>query len=357
MINVTETFLPPLDEYVAFLRRIWESKWITNRGELTQELEARLGEYLGIQNLLAVNNGTIALQIAIKSLELTGEIITTPFSYVATVSSLIWEGCQPVFVDIDPEQLTIDPTRIESAITKNTSAILATHVYGNPCDVEAIEQIAEKFKLKVIYDAAHCFGVKYCGESILSWGDISTVSFHATKLFHTAEGGAIVCNDAELASKVFYHHNFGHRGQEEFWGLGVNGKISELNAAMGLAVLPYIDEIVADRKRACLAYDQLINDPRIQRLKLRAGTDWNYSYYPIVLPSERHLLRAKELLNYREIFPRRYFYPSLNKLPYVEQHQMPVADDISRRIMCLPLFAGINDSDIERIGKVIIETL
>src|SRR5688572_26446200 len=255
MINVTQTFLPPLDDYVAYLERVWESKWLTNRGQLVRELEQKLEDYLGIKNLLLLTNGTIALQIAIKALELTGEIITTPFSYVATVSSIVWENCIPVFVDIDPNYLTIDETKIEDAITERTTAILATHVYGNPCYVEAINDIATRHDLKVIYDAAHCFGVKYKGGSVLDWGDISTLSHHATKLFHTGEGGAIVCNDRELADKIFYHHNFGHSGPEAFFGLGINGKMSELNAAMGLAMLPYIDEITAKRQAVCVAYD------------------------------------------------------------------------------------------------------
>ena len=220
MINVTQTFLPPLEEYTKYLEKIWDSKWLTNRGVLIKELERNLKDFLGVENLLMVNNGTIALQIAIKALELKGEIITTPFSYVATVSSIVWENCQPVFVDIDEDYLTIDETKIEEAITEKTSAILATHVYGNPCNVEAIQKIAERYNLKVIYDAAHCFGVKYKGESILNWGDISTLSFHATKVFHTGEGGAVICNNEELAHKIFYSHNFGHNGSEEFFGLG-----------------------------------------------------------------------------------------------------------------------------------------
>jgi len=297
MINVTQTFLPPLEEYTAHLERIWKSKWLTNRGELVQELEVKLKNFLGVKHLLAVNNGTIALQIAIKALDLQGEIITTPFSYVATVSSIVWENCTPIFVDIDPTFLTIDETEIEASITERTSAILATHVYGNPCNVEKISEVAEKYNLKVIYDAAHCFGVKYKNESILNWGDVSTLSFHAAKLFHTGEGGGIVCRDEELAHKIFYHHNFGHRGEEEFWGLGVNAKISEINAAMGLALLPYIDEIVAKRKQICDLYDSQLENANVQKIKLREKTDWNYSYYPILFSSEKCLLKTKNALN------------------------------------------------------------
>ncbi len=230
--------------------RAWERGWITNRGILVKELEEKLKEYLKVPHILATTNGTLPLQIAIKALNLKGEIITTPFSYVATTSSIVWEGCKPVFVDIHPEYLTIDEEKIEEAITENTSAILATHVFGNPCDVEKIEEIAKKYNLKVIYDAAHCFGVEYKGRSIFDYGDISTCSFHATKLFHTGEGGALFTKDEELMHKLFYHHNFGHKGQEDFYGLGINAKMSELQAAMGLAVFPYLEEIMAGRRKS-----------------------------------------------------------------------------------------------------------
>lgn len=245
------------------------------------------------------------------------------------------------FVDIDKDYLTIDETKIEAAITENTSAILATHVYGNPCNVEAIQAIAEKYNLKVIYDAAHCFGVKYKGESILDWGDISTLSFHATKLFHTGEGGAIVCRDKKLADIIFYHHNFGHKGHEDFYGLGVNGKISEINAAMGLSILPHIDEIISGRKQTCMLYDHLLENKNVRTLKLRKETIWNFSYYPVIFPSEECLLRTKQELNKEEIFPRRYFYPSLNKLPYLEYQNSIIAEDISSRVLCLPLYFGV----------------
>lgn len=350
MINVTQTFFPPLEEYVAQLQRIWDTKWLTNRGELVKELEIKLKELLGVKNLLVVNNGTIALQIAIKALDLTGEIITTPFSYVATVSSIVWENCTPVFVDIDADYLTIDETKIETAITEKTSAILATHVYGNPCNVEAIAKIAQKHNLKVIYDAAHCFGVNYKGESILNWGDVSTLSFHATKLFHTAEGGSIVCRNDELAHRIFYMHNFGHKGQEDFYGLGINGKICELQAAMGLAVLPHLNEIIAKRKSVCDLYDEsIIQNTPLEKPLVRAGTDYNYAYYPILFPAEADLHRVKNALNEQAIFPRRYFYPALDALPYVKRANLPVSDDASRRVLCLPLFAELDAQTTTRI--------
>lgn len=355
MINVTQTFLPPLEEYVEYLQQIWNSKWLTNRGKFVVELETKLKDYLDIENLLIVNNGTIALQIAIKALGLKGEIITTPFSYVATVSSIVWESCQPVFVDINADYLTIDETKIEAAITERTSAILATHVYGNPCNVESIELIAKKHNLKVIYDAAHCFGVKYKGQSILQWGDVSTLSFHATKLFHTGEGGGIVCGNEELAHKILYHHNFGHYGEEKFYGLGINAKISEINAAMGLAVLPYLNEIIARRKLVCEFYTRMLENKNLKPPEIREETVWNYSYFPVVFPSEAEMLLTKKALNDKNIFPRRYFYPSLNKLPYVKYVEMPVAETISRCVLCLPLSAELSASDLEKIGQALKE--
>lgn len=248
MINVTKTFFPPLDEYQFQLERIWNNQWLTNRGELVIELENKLKEYLSVSNITLMNNGTIPLQIALKILGKGGEIITTPFSYVATTAAIVWEQCTPVFVDIHPEYLTIDETKIEAAITDKTTCILATHVFGNPCYIEAIEVIAKKHHLNVIYDAAHAFGVTYNGNSIFDFGDVSTCSFHATKLFHTGEGGALFCKDANLRHKMFYSHNFGHNGPLDFYGLGINGKISELQAAMGLTVFPHMETILESRK-------------------------------------------------------------------------------------------------------------
>lgn len=353
MINVTQTFLPPLEEYMAQLQRIWDSKWLTNRGELIRELESKLKDLLDVKHLLIVNNGTIALQIAIKALGLKGEIITTPFSYVATTSSIVWENCTPVFVDIEPDFLTIDETKIEDAITDKTSAILATHIYGNPCNVEAINAIAGKHNLKVIYDAAHCFGVEYKNESLLNWGDVSTLSFHATKLFHTAEGGGIVCQDDELAHKIFYMHNFGHKGQEDFFGLGINGKISELHAAMGLAMLPHYERIVTRRKAICEQYEDELKEGGVQSIAVREGASRNYAYYPILFPSECSLIKTRQSLTEQSINTRRYFYPSLENLPYVETKRCAVSDDVSRRVLCLPLFAELNETDVARISDII----
>jgi dTDP-4-amino-4,6-dideoxygalactose transaminase len=353
MITVTKTFFPPIEEYNKLVQRVWDNRWLTNRGELVFELEDKIKEYLGINNILITNNGTIPLQIALKLLGRGGEIITTPFSYVATTAAIVWENCTPVFVDIHPEYLTIDESKIEAAITDKTTAILATHVFGNPCDVEAIEAIAKKHHLAVIYDAAHCFGVKYKNESIFNFGDISTCSFHATKLFHTAEGGAIFCNDKELMHKSFYSHNFGHNGALTFHGLGVNGKISELQTAMGLAVFPYLPMIISERKKVVDFYDANLDFSKLKSIKIRKNTEWNYSYYPILFESEAKLLEVQQQLNDADIQPRRYFYPSLNTIEYCKGPVMPISENVASRVMCLPLYVGLEAADLKRIAAII----
>jgi len=341
MITVTKTFLPPIAEYQAILQRAWDKQWLTNRGELVLELEDKLKDYLQVPNIICTNNGTVPLQIALELFGKEGEIITTPFSYVATTAAIVWQHCTPVFVDIHPEYLTIDETLIEAAITPQTTAILATHVFGNPCAVEEIDRIAKKHNLKVIYDAAHCFGVRYKGQSILNHGDVSTLSFHATKLFHTGEGGAMVTTDANLHKQLYNYHNFGHDGPLAFHGLGINGKMSELQAAMGLAVLPYMEQIMQGRKQVVDYYDNHLDFSKLQKLKLREGTDWNYSYYPVIFETEEQLLQVEQALNAQEIFPRRYFYPGLNTLPYVNKEVMPVSDLVYKRVLCLPIYNGL----------------
>lgn len=352
-INVTKTFLPDIQEYISLIEPVWKTRHISNHGKLVLELEKKLKKYLGVKHLFYVNNGTIALQIAIKALELKGDIITTPFSYVATTSSIVWENCNPVFADIDPETLCIDPENISRAITKKTTGILATHVYGHPCDVKAIQKIAKARKLKVIYDAAHAFGVKYKGTSLLNYGDISTLSFHATKLFHTAEGGAIITNDDKLAHKISYLRNFGHNGPEAFWGIGINGKSSELHAGLGLSLLPYVKKLIAARKAASQKYDELLAGLPLTKPALPEGTQYNYSYYPVLFSSEAKLREVQKKLNAASIFPRRYFYPSLNTLNYVSKQKMPIAESISKRIICLPLYHDLSTKDIQLITRII----
>ena len=353
MIPVTKSFLPPLNEYEIQLKRIWENQWLTNRGPLVLELEELLKKYLQISNILITNNGTVPLQIALKLLGNGGEIITTPFSYVATTSAIVWENCTPVFVDIHPEYLTIDETKIEAAITSKTTAILATHVFGNPCHVEVIQAIAKKYQIKVIFDAAHSFGVNYNGQSIFNYGDISTCSFHATKIFHTGEGGAIFSNDRELQHKLFYSHNFGHNGPLDFFGLGINGKISELHSAMGLAVFPHLKMIIGERGKVVDYYNRNLSFTKLQKLKIRDNTDWNNSYFPVIFESEEQLLRVQEALNKENILPRRYFYPSLNTIEYTKGKEMPVSESIAKRILCLPLYVGFEESDLQLICDLI----
>ena len=357
MITVTKAFLPPLAEYNKQVQRAWDNKWLTNRGELVLELEEKLKKYLGVKNMIITNNGTIPLQIALKLFGKGGEIITTPFSYVATTAAIVWENCTPVFVDIHPEFLTIDEEKIEAAITDKTTAILATHVFGNPCHVEAIAAIANKHNLTVIYDAAHCFGVKYKNESVFNFGDLSTCSFHATKLFHTAEGGAIFCKDENICHQLFYSHNFGHDGPLAFHGVGINGKISELQAAMGLAVYPHLPTILEERKKVVDFYNANLNFKKLNGLKIRGNTDWNYSYYPVIFETEEKLLEVEGKLQQHEIIPRRYFYPSLNKIEYCKGTVMPVSESVASRILCLPLYVGLTKDDLMKIVSIINENL
>ena len=353
MITVTKTYLPALVEYQKYLAQIWDKQWLTNRGPLLIELEEKLKEKLITPHILVVNNGTIPLQIALKLLGKKGEIITTPFSYVATTSSIVWEGCTPVFVDIHPEYFTIDESKIEVAITNKTTAILATHVFGNPCNIDEIQRIATKYNLKVIYDAAHSFGVNYKKQSLFNFGDVSTCSFHATKIFHTGEGGAFFTKDKELQHQLFYSHNFGHNGPLDFYGVGINAKISELQAAMGLAVLPHFDFIVSERKKVVNYYLKELNFKKLKTITIREETQWNYCYFPIVFESETQLLKTQASLNELQIYPRRYFYPSLNLLDYVKPSQCPNSESLSKRVLCLPLYVGLTKTEL----KIIVETI
>lgn len=353
MINVTSTFFPPIKEYIIQIEKIWQSKILTNRGKLTLELEDKLKAYLKVPNLTLMNNGTIPIQIALKILGKGSEVITTPFSYVATTSAIVWENLKPVFVDIDQDYLTIDENKIEKAITEKTKCILATHVFGNPCNIKIIERVAKKYNLLIIYDAAHAFGVKYDNISIFNYGDISTCSFHATKLFHTGEGGALFCNNVQYLEESFYSHNFGHNGPLDFHGLGINGKISELQSAMGLSVFPYIEFIISGRKKVVDFYNKKLSFSKFKTMKLREGTYWNYSYYPIIFENEELLLKVQIEMNNNEIYPRRYFYPSLNKLNFIQAGEMPISESIASRILCLPISLQIDENTLNKICEII----
>lgn len=319
------------------------------------ELELALKDYLQIKHLLFVTNGTIAIQLAIKALGLKGRILTTPFSYVATTSSIVWEGCEPIFVDIDPVTCNIDPAKIEAAVTPDTCAILATHVYGNPCDVVAIDDIAKRKNLKVIYDGAHAFGVKLHGKSIFEYGDISTCSFHATKLFHTVEGGAVVTKDPDLLKRMAYLRNFGHDGPERFAELGINGKNSEFHAAMGLVNLKYVDRIISIRKELSTHYDKFLTNFQGHKPTIAPDAIYNYAYYPVIFNEEKLLIKVVETLNQNWIHPRRYFFPSLEDLPYVHQKsRCEIVNFVAKRALCLPLFDTLTTEEIDMIFRIIL---
>jgi len=357
MIPVTKTYFPAIEKYQFQLQRIWKNGWLTNRGELVKELEVQVKNNLDSVPLLIMNNGTVPLQIALKILAKGGEVITTPFSYVATTSSIMWEGCVPVFADIDEKSLTIDVEEIRKKITPKTTCILATHVFGNPCDVEAIEELAKEHQLSVIYDAAHCFGVKYKGQSVFNYGDISTCSFHATKVFHTAEGGALFTKNEQYMTTAFQSHNFGHLNAIDFSLVGINAKISELQAAMGLAMMDEMDFVFGERKKVVEYYNSHLDFSKMRTVEMRAGTEWNYSYYPILLESESTLQNVLAELAQVNIFPRRYFYPSLNKLPYIQDQSCPISESVSTRVLCLPLYVGLTNKDLKMIVQVIHQAI
>ncbi|WP_394145876.1 DegT/DnrJ/EryC1/StrS family aminotransferase [Vibrio atypicus] len=354
MINVTKTYLPPRGKLNALIDEIYANEWVTNNGPLVQRLESRLEEYLGVENLVLVANGTVALEIAYRALGIKGYAITTPFSFVATTSSLVTNGIKPIFCDIEPFSFNLDPSKIEELITPNTSAIVPVHVFGNPCDVESIERVATENDLKVIYDAAHAFGIKCKGNSILNYGDASTLSFHATKIFHSIEGGAIIFKRKEDAIKARYLINFGIKNKESIPELGTNAKMNEFEAAMGLCVLDDMDGIYSYRKEVYNTYKSKLE----QHLRLQERCDEssnNYSYFPVVFESEELLLKVEARLNNENVFPRRYFYPSLDTLSYIEPKQVAVnSRDISSRILCLPIYKGISSSIVSKIIEIIL---
>lgn len=355
MIPVTRPFLPPKGEYEKYIDGIWQRQWLTNMGPLASELEMKLKDFLAINHVLFVTNGTIALQMAIKGLDLKGEIITTPFSFVATTSAISWEGCVPVFVDIDSDSLNIDVSKIEAAITANTSAILATHVYGNPCDVEEIERIAKKHDLKVIYDGAHAFGVNINGRSIFEYGDISICSLHATKLYHSIEGGLLITKDPKILKRLAYMRNFGFNGPEAFEELGINGKNSEFHAAMGLVNLDYVEGIISHRKKLTERYIEKLAGLKGTIPRWHTKATKNYAYFPVLIENEALLLDCIELLKAHQIFARRYFYPSLaSALPYLQSKALPVVDELGQKVLCLPLYYDLSIEEVDFICRIIL---
>ena len=353
-IFVTQPSLAPLDEYVNLLKGVWERGILTHNGPLVCQLENQLAKKLNVKNLVAVSNGTVAIQAAIKCLELKGEIITSAFTWVATVSAIKWEACTPIFCDIDPETLNIDVNSIEELITEKTVAIMPVHVFGNPCDVDAIEKIAKKHKLKVIYDAAHAIGSKYKGKSVLECGDISATSLHATKLINTGEGGACISVEDKLHEKLKRIRFFGHNQAKDIVEDGFNGKMTEVHAALGIANMNYFDDVINDRKQKYIFYQKSLSHLDFVRFqKLNIGES-NYSYFPVIFDREERLLDAEKKLNKENIFPRRYFYPSVNEFKkIVKYRECKVSESISRRILCLPLYYTLKMSQIKLIVEIL----
>ena len=362
IINVTQPYLPPLEEFVPYLERIWESKWLTNGGPCHQELEEKLAEYLGVEHLALFANGTIALVTALQALQITGEVITTPYSFVATAHSLLWNGIKPVFVDIDPATCNLDPEKIEAAITPHTTAILPVHVYGNPCDVEKIQKISDRYGLRVIYDAAHAFGVNYKGESVLKHGDLSVLSFHATKVFNTFEGGAIVCPDEKTKKRIDGLKNFGFADEITVVAPGINGKMNEVQAAFGLLQLKHVGKAIARRNEIDTRYREQLSSVRgITCPPMPVGSTHNYSYFPVLIEEEYPLLRDElnDKLRERGIYARRYFYPLISEfpmyrgLPSAVASNLPQARKVADKVLCLPIYPALEDEDIERITSSI----
>ena len=361
-IYVTQPSLPPLDEFIPFLEKIWSNKILTNGGPFHQQLEKALCDYLGVKHLALFNNGTIALVTALQALRITGEVITTPYSFVATAHSLLWNGIKPVFVDVDPNTLNLDPAKIEAAITPQTTAIMPVHCYGHPCDVDAIQKIADNYNLKVIYDAAHAFGVQDEGGSVLRHGDLSVLSFHATKVFNTFEGGAIICPDAKTKIRIDQLKNFGYVGEVTVVAPGINGKMSEFNAALGLLQLKYIDQAIVRRRTIDAAYrERLKNVKGIHCLNDAGEKVANYSYFPVLVQADYPLSRdaLNQKLKDNGIHPRRYFYPLISEfpmycgLPSAHRENLPVATAASSEVLCLPIYPDLEISVVEEITNFI----
>lgn len=361
-VFVTQPYLPPLEEFIPYLEKIWDTKTLTNGGPMHQKLEKALCDYLGVEHVALFNNGTIALLTALQALRVTGEVITTPYSFVATAHSLLWNGIKPVFVDIDPKTLNLDPEKVEAAITPQTTAIMPVHCYGNPCDVHALQQIADNYHLRVIYDAAHAFGVRDSGGSVLRHGDLAVLSFHATKVFNTFEGGAIICPDAKTKKRIDQLKNFGFVDEVTVVAPGINGKMSEVNAAFGLLQLQHIDHVIARRREIDRLYREKLSGVKGVRLvdQLDGGVS-NYSYFPILVEPGYSLTRDElyEKLKSNNIYARRYFYPLISEFPMyrgmksAESKNLPVASRVAQEVICLPIYPDLNERDFNEIIEII----
>jgi dTDP-4-amino-4,6-dideoxygalactose transaminase len=365
-INVTKPFLPPLDEYQEYLKNIWDNNWVTNNGPYHKQLEKELANYLGVKYVSLFSNGTLALVTALQALNIEGEVITSPYSFVATTHSLWWNKITPVFIDVDSEYGNLNPDLIEAAITKDTTAILPIHVYGQPCELKKIESIAKKNNLKVIYDAAHAFGVKENQKSILNYGNLSVLSFHATKVFNTFEGGAIICHDLETKQHIDDLKNFGFRDETIVVKPGINAKMNEVQAAMGLLQLKYIDEAIKERQRLAKIYtEELQNINGIRLIKTKKEVEWNYSYFPIFITETNKTNRDQLYLALKKeyIYARRYFYPLISsfnpysKLPSSNNDFLSVANKIANEVICLPIYPGLKNEEISNICNIIKKTI
>ena len=355
MIPVTKSYLPNKEKYQSYVDQIYASGWMTNNGPLVQKLEERLSKYLGVKHVICVANGSLALQLSYKVLGLKGEVITTPFSFVATTSTLAWEDLKPIFADINPNTYNLDYQNIEKLITKETSAIAPVHVFGNPCEVEKIQEIANKHNLKVVYDAAHAFGAQYKGGSVLSYGDISTLSFHATKMFHTIEGGAVITNNDELAKKIRLQINFGITGLTTIDLVGTNAKMNEFEAAMGLCVLDEIEIIQEQRAEIWKDYQENLSG-LVTFQQWNRHSQNNCAYAPVLFESEDQLLEIEAKLKGSDIIPRRYFYPSLDTLEYLHSKQVcKNSRNIASRILCLPIYSGLDNESLQKVIKLLGE--
>ena len=363
-ITVTQPFLPPLEEFMPYLEKIWESKWLTNNGPFHSQLEQALCDYLGVEHLALFSNGTTALVTALQTLHITGEVITTPYSFVATTHSLFWNNIEPVFVDIDPVTMNLNPDRIEAAITPRTTAIMPVHCYGHPCEVDRIQHIADTYGLKVIYDAAHAFGVRHKGQSLLKYGDLSVLSFHATKVFTTFEGGAIVCPDAKTKQRIDYLKNFGIADEVTVVAPGINGKMNEVQAAFGLLQLKHIDQAIQKRKAVDQHYrNTLAGVAGITLLALPEDTYYNFAYFPVLVEPDYSMSRDHiyEHLLASGIHARRYFYPLISDmpmyrgLPSATTDKLLTAKSISERILCLPIYPDLTKEDCEKVIRVLRE--
>lgn len=356
MIPVTQPFLPPLEEFVDKLRSIWSTRQLTNDGAFVRELEDGIARTVGVRHAVFVSNGTIAIQFALRAVGVRGRVVTTPFSYVATTAALVWEGLEPAFADIELESLTIDPSHTDALLAAGASGVLATHVYGNPCDVDALESLGRRYQVPIVYDAAHAFGALFRGRSLCAYGSAATLSFHATKLFHTVEGGAVVTDDDAVAEAVRRLRNFGQSGPDQIEGLGINGKNSEIHAAMGLCLLPRLPDIIRDRTALATCYTAHIADlaPVVRPIVWRHGTVPNYSYFPVIFSTEAALLRCMDVLEAADIRARRYFRPSLSLLPYVSHSATtPISDSAADRVLCLPLYPGLGMDSVKRIALLL----